>query len=90
MNISLSPELTRLIRDQIATGHFQSAHEVVREALLRLAADDLTLEEQRAEVRRKIAAGLADSKAGRLKSGRLVMKRLQAKLSRLERARRKK
>ncbi|HVQ24618.1 MAG TPA: type II toxin-antitoxin system ParD family antitoxin [Planctomycetota bacterium] len=89
MNISLPPELTRLIQDQIATGQFRTAGEVVREALLRLANDDLTPEERRADLRRKIAEGLAASKAGRVKSGELVMKRLHAKLSRLERARRK-
>ena len=90
MNIALSPDLTRLIRAQIANGKFRSAQEVVREALLRLANDDLSREEQRAELRRKIAEGLAASKAGRVRSGRLVMKELHSKLSRLERARRKK
>jgi antitoxin ParD1/3/4 len=90
MNISLSPELTRLIQDQIATGQFRTASEVVREALLRLAKYDMTPEERRADLRRKIAEGLAASKAGRVKSGRLVMKQLHARLSRSERARRKK
>lgn len=90
MNIALSPDLTRLIRDQIANGNFRSAQEVVREALLRLANDDLSREEQRAALRRKISEGLAASKAGRVRSGRLVMKELHSKLSRSERARRKK
>ena len=89
MNIPLSPELRRLIQDQIATGQYRSAGEVVREALLRLAADDLSPEARLADLRRKIGEGLAASKAGRVKSGRLVMKQLHAKLSQSERARRK-
>lgn len=89
MNIPLSPDLRRLIQDQIATGQYRSAGEVVREALLRLAADDLSPEARLADLRRKIDEGLAASKAGRVKSGRLVMKQLHAKLSRSEKARRK-
>jgi len=33
MNISLSPELERFVRDSVACGRYKSASEVVREAL---------------------------------------------------------
>lgn len=88
MNISLTPDLTRLIKDKIASGQYRSASEVVREALRRFADNDISREERLADLRSKIAVGRADSEAGRLKSGRAVMKRIHARLSRLEKARR--
>ena len=52
MNVSLTPELERLINDKVDTGSYQTASEVVREALRllklrdeglrRLSADRLT------------------------------------------------
>jgi len=33
MHISLTPELEALVRDKVATGHYNNASEVIREAL---------------------------------------------------------
>ena len=87
MKISLTPDLTRLIEDRLASGHYRSASDVVREALLRLA-DDRPRKERLAELRRKIAEGLADSKAGRLVDGSAGIRLIEVKLKRLEKARR--
>jgi len=40
MNVSLSPELKRFIRNQVASGTYRSASAVVREALLLLQEID--------------------------------------------------
>lgn len=87
MKISLPPDLARLIEKKIASGQYHSASDVVREALLRLV-NDRPREERLAELRRKIAEGVADSEAGRLIDGQTGIRLIEAKLKRLEKARR--
>lgn len=36
MNINLTPEQERIVKDELKTGHFQSAEEVIAEALTAL------------------------------------------------------
>jgi antitoxin ParD1/3/4 len=88
MNISLTPDLTRLIKEKIASGQYQSASEVVRDALRRLAASERPRSERIAELRRKIAEGLTSSEAGRMVDGATAIKRLQTQLKKSEKARR--
>ena len=88
MNITLTPELTRLIKDKIATGRYRSPSEVVSDALRRLAASDRSREERLTELRRKIAEGLASSEAGRLVDGPAAIRRIQARLRKSARSRR--
>jgi antitoxin ParD1/3/4 len=52
MNVSLTPELEKLVEERVATGMYQTASEVVREALRLLnARDQYRLEALRREVR---------------------------------------
>lgn len=64
MNVSLTPELEQLVNDKLATGLYQTASEVVREALRLLKERDQEREDLRAEVR----AGLDAASQGRSKS----------------------
>jgi antitoxin ParD1/3/4 len=89
MNISLPPELTRLIKRKIATGRYASATEVVREALERMAEDDRDLEKAAATLRRQISTGMAASKAGRVRDGETVMAELLARVQKTGRSRRR-
>jgi len=58
MNISLTPELERLVDDKVKSGRYASASEVIREGL-RLLEEQEQLKQQRlADVRRKIDRGL--------------------------------
>ena len=58
MNISLTPELERLVDDKVRSGRYASASEVIREGL-RLLEEREELKQQRlAEVRRKIDRGI--------------------------------
>jgi antitoxin ParD1/3/4 len=50
MNISLTPELERLVDEKIKTGLYQTASEVVREALRLLQQRDDQLRRLRADV----------------------------------------
>ena len=53
MNVSLTPQLEKLINDKVKTGMYQTASEVVREGLRLLKDRD----EDVAQLRKKIQAG---------------------------------
>lgn len=65
MNVSLSPELEALIQEKVKSGDYNSASEVVREALRLLKEQDLLKELRREEIRREVMKGVADMEAGR-------------------------
>jgi antitoxin ParD1/3/4 len=50
MNVSLTPELERLVNEKVESGLYQTASEVVREALRLLKDRDLAREQLRADV----------------------------------------
>lgn len=50
MNVSLTPELERLINDKVETGSYQTASEVVREALRLLKHRDEGLVQLRSDI----------------------------------------
>ena len=50
MNVSLTPELERLVNEKVESGLYQTASEVVREALRLLKDRDVAREQLRAEV----------------------------------------
>lgn len=58
MNVSLTPELERLVNDKVATGLYTSASEVVREALRLFKEQDDIRSVTLQELKRDIAAGL--------------------------------
>jgi len=72
MNVSLTPELEQFVAEQVATGRYSSASEVVRAALRILE------EEERWKVyaREKIARGMEDFEAGRFVTKDQLLARL--------------
>jgi antitoxin ParD1/3/4 len=58
MNVSLTPELEELVAEKVKSGRYNSASEVVREALRLLEEQDELRALRLREVREKIAAGL--------------------------------
>lgn len=66
MNVSLTPELERLVADKVDAGMYASASEVVREALRLLHERDAQQQAQLEAIMAKIAVGLADLDAGRV------------------------
>jgi antitoxin ParD1/3/4 len=87
MNVSLTPDLEKLIQEKVSSGLYTSASEVVREALRLLAESDRQRALRVHELREHIAKGLASAKAGRVKEGKAVVARLKAKLEKDEKAR---
>jgi len=70
MNVSLTPELERLVTRKVESGLYQSASEVIREGLRLLEERDRLRELQFAEVRKKIQAGLGQPDRGEGVAGR--------------------
>jgi antitoxin ParD1/3/4 len=58
MNISLTPELERLVDDRVKSGRYASASEVIREGLRLLEEQDQLKQQRLAEVRQKIDRGI--------------------------------
>ena len=56
MNVSLTPRLEQFIERKVKAGSYQTASEVVREALRLLAQRDSELDRLRAELRPALAA----------------------------------
>lgn len=76
MNVHLTPELEQLVQNKVKTGRYNSASEVMREALRLMEEHDLT----KAQVRDKIAAGIASANAGRLTDGDAFFDHMEAEL----------
>ena len=84
MNIHLTPELERLLQEKVETGRYNSANEVVREALRLMEVSDLTALRTE-EIRKKIAQGLQSLRAGNGVDGQAVFDRVEAELEAIER-----
>lgn len=65
MNVSLSPQLEKLIGKKVASGMYNSASEVVREALRLLAKRDRLYESTLKALRQDLRDGIADLEQGR-------------------------
>jgi antitoxin ParD1/3/4 len=64
MNVSLTPELEQLVNDKVKSGLYNSASEVVREALRLLKEQDALKAYRLEELRRDIAVGLQQADRG--------------------------
>jgi antitoxin ParD1/3/4 len=77
MNVSLTPELERLVNEKVESGLYQTASEVVREALRLLKERDQAREQLRADVQAgfdQLARGdgrLHDAASGRQLADRI-------------------
>jgi antitoxin ParD1/3/4 len=63
MNVSLTPELEKLVSRKVKTGRYQTASEVVREALRALEERDQVAALRLHELRKDILKGLTSGKA---------------------------
>lgn len=64
MNVSLTPELDRLVQQKVDSGLYQTASEVVREGLRLLRERDIVREKQLHSLRRRIDRGVKQLDAG--------------------------
>ena len=80
MNVSLTPELERVVNEKVESGMYQTASEVVREALRLLKERD----EARAHLRADVQAGFDQLARGEGRSydkaiGRQLAERIKSK-----------
>ena len=79
MNVSLTPELEQFVHEKVKSGFYQTASEVVREALRLLNERD----QERAQLRADVRAGFDQLASGRGKaydktSGRALVERIKS------------
>ena len=75
-NISLPPSLRQAINRRVESGRYQSAGEVVQEALHLLDERDKSRQSALVQLRAEIAVGLTQATAGELRDGKDVLRRI--------------
>jgi putative addiction module antidote protein, CC2985 family len=84
MNVHLTAELEELVQTKVRSGRYNSASEVVREALRLMEERDQLRAMHKEEIRRKIDQGLESLRRGRGVDGELVFDRIDAELQAME------
>lgn len=79
MNVSLTPELEKLVEQKVKSGRYITASEVIREGLRLLEERDLLRQAQRDEIRRAIKAGNDQLARGEGIPGEEVFERIRKK-----------
>lgn len=69
MNVSLTPELERIVNLKVESGQYNSASEVMREGLRLLQQRDEAYEQKLAWLKGEIQIGIDDLEAGRFSDG---------------------
>jgi len=85
MNIHLTPELEHLVQAKVQSGGYNSASEVVREALQLMEERDRMLVLRKDVIRNKIGEGLQSLRRGEGVDGDAVFDRIEAELEALVR-----
>ena len=86
MNVHLTPELEKLVQSKIKSGRYNSASEVVREALRVLEQRDEVFALRKEEIRKQIDEGWQSAKRGEFAGGDEVFDRIDAELEAMERS----
>jgi antitoxin ParD1/3/4 len=86
MIVTLPPQLEQLIQDQVASGRYGSASEVVSEALRLLQERDELQQIRLRELKKEIAIGIAEADQGQLISSEEVFRELREQQTRFENA----
>lgn len=81
MNISLTPELEKIIKRKVRSGQYSSSSEVIREALRLMDEQDRIRELRLEELRKDIQAGKDSLAKGEGRKGKEVFARLRKKIS---------
>lgn len=87
MNVHLTPELEKLVQKKVRSGRYNSASEVVREALRLMEQKDELRAIQLRELRHRIDKGLAEAARGEGADGEVFMAGLLEDLDAREAAR---
>ena len=80
MNVYLSPELEQLVQSKVKSGRYNSASEVVREALRLLDQRDEVFTRRKEEIGHQIEEGWQSAERGELVDGEELFDRIDAEL----------
>jgi antitoxin ParD1/3/4 len=79
LNVSLTPDLSRFVESRLRSGKYQSASELVREALRLLEGRDQTTPASIDKLKKEIEVGLAQLRRGEGVHGEDFFRRLAAR-----------
>ena len=82
MNVSLTPQLERFVREKVDSGRYLSASEVVREGLRLLEERDCVYQARLADLQKEITIGVEEADRGELFDGEEVTQELYEELKR--------
>ena len=85
MTVTLTAEQEKFIAEQVGSGHFRSAAEVVAQGLGIFRAQEEFIRTNAAELREQITSGFEQIQRGEVVDGRTAIQRLREKLHRHER-----
>lgn len=77
MNVALTPEQEKLVKQKVSSGLYRDASEVIALALRLLEQQDKTWELGAESLRREIAIGLEQARQGQLVPGEQVFEELR-------------
>ncbi len=66
MNVSLTPELEQFVEEKVTTGLYNSASEVIREALRLVRQQEIVRQQRLEEMRGEIALGIEQADRGEI------------------------
>ena len=90
MNVSLTPQLEELIKKKLKSGLYNSASEVIREALRLLEEQDRLKEMKLDELRKDVLAGIKQLDQGKSKElDESAVKRIKARGRKMLRSKKK-
>jgi len=89
MNVSLTPELEKLVNDKVESGMYHTASEVIRESLRLLQERDEQRQSRLEELRAEIQVGLDQLKRGEGIPAEEVFERLHQKSKEMKKRHRK-
>ena len=79
LNVSLTPDLSRFVEDRLRSGRYQTASEVVREALRLLEERERATVADIEALKREIEVGLAQLRRGEAVDGEASFRRLETR-----------
>lgn len=85
MTVTLTAEQEQFVAEQIKSGHYQSAGDVVAQSLGMLRAQEKFIRANTAELHEKIASGLEQIRHGEVVDGRTAIQNLRTKLQQRDR-----
>lgn len=83
MNVSLTPELERLVESKVDSGEYKSASDVVRHALRLLSREDQEHQAKLMGLRTEIDVGIAEIERGEAIPGPIAVEQARAEFRRL-------